>query len=391
MYRYLTVFWAVIIQICLGAVYAWSTFVVPLKSGYGLSSVQTQIIFGLMIAVFASMMIITGRLLKKYGPRLITASGGIVYGMGFIAASFSGGSFAVLLVSMGLIAGVGLGLGYISSIIPSQQCFPRQKGFVTGLVVAGFGGGAVLTSLAVKPLLSNGTDILRIFRFMGIGYFLLIFLGALFLKTPPEKKKPDTEKVSVKELIGQKIFRTMFICMFTGTFAGLMIIGNLSPIGISLGTSQVASILAISTFAIGNAAGRITWGRLYDKLGSVTILASLGFMGISLLGLLLFGYSDILFPVFTCLTGFNFGANLVLYTAHTADVYGINRVGSVYPYVSLAYGLSAILAPAFGGLCYDLKNAFIIPLVTASVLSVAGAALFTLYRIQISKAHLHKE
>jgi OFA family oxalate/formate antiporter-like MFS transporter len=376
MYRYLTLAWSFIIQICLGAVYAWSTYVVPLKNNYGLSSLQTQVIFGLMIAVFASMMIVTGRLLRKRSIRIVTAAGSIMYALGYLAASFSNGSFLLLLSSMGVVVGTGLGLAYISSIIASQKCFPQQKGLVTGLVVAGFGAGAVSISLIVKPFLNKGIEILTIFRWMGIVYFVIIMCGAFFLKTPEEKSNSQNKKVQLKELIRQRIFRTMFICMFTGTFAGLMIIGNLSPIGLSMGTSQSSAVLAISTFALGNASGRIIWGKLYDTFGKIMIPASLATMGLSLLGLLFFGYSDFLFPFFTSLTGFSFGANLVLYAAHTAGIYGINLVGSVYPYVSMAYGVSAIIGPTLGGLFYDLTGGFAIPLIIAFILSFMGSIVF---------------
>jgi OFA family oxalate/formate antiporter-like MFS transporter len=379
MYRYLTLLWSIVIQICLGAVYAWSTFVVPMKKEYGLSSMQTQVVFGMMIGIFAIMMIVTGRLLEKYSSRLIAALGGVAYGSGYLLASFSEGNFFLLLIAFGLITGAGLGLVYISSIISCQKCFPRQKGLATGMVVAGFGSGAVSISLIVKPLLDKGIDILFLFRSMGIVYLIVIFIGAMFLKTPPEKTEKTKERVRLRDLVKQKIYRTMFLCMFTGTFAGLMIIGNLLPIGISLGANTASAALAISTFAIGNATGRIIWGRLYDKLGRATITASLALMAISLLCLLLFGYSNSLFPIFACTTGFSFGANLVLYAAHTADIYGIRLVGLIYPYVALAYGASAIIGPTFGGLCYDLRDNFTIPLITAFLLSMAGAVLFFLH------------
>lgn len=390
MFRYLTLVWAILIQLCFGAVYAWSTFVVPLKKNYGLSSLQTQIIFGLMIGVFATMMIVTGRLQEKYGPRLVTAFGAVAYGAGYLMASFSNGSFVVLLISMGLITGVGLGLGYISSIVACQKCFPRQKGFVTGLVVAGFGAGAVSIAIFVKPLLDRGLDILQLFRYMGVAYFLIILAGSIFLKIPRAESKASWETIRVRELIGQPVFRTMFLCMFTGTFAGLMIIGNLAPIGISFGAGQTSAVIAISTFAAGNAVGRIIWGKLYDSIGKGTITASLAFMGFSLLCLLLFGSSSMLFPVFAFMIGFSFGANLVLYAAHTADLYGIGLVGSIYPYVSMAYGFSALIGPVFGGFCFDLRNSFVFPLMSAFLLSVCGALLFFLFSKRNKETSLGK-
>jgi len=86
-------FASVAVQICLGSVYAWSTFVIPLQKEFGFSTAQTQSIFGVTIAAFSLTMIPAGRFLLRYGPRKIATVAGILFASGYWVAATSGGSF----------------------------------------------------------------------------------------------------------------------------------------------------------------------------------------------------------------------------------------------------------------------------------------------------------
>ena len=111
MNRWLVVLGAILIQLCLGAIYAWSVFTPRLKAEpYGFSSTQTQWIFGVGLASFALVMIWAGRMQARFQPRQIAAMGGIVLGLGYVAARFVGTSFLGHLITIGLIGGAGIGL-----------------------------------------------------------------------------------------------------------------------------------------------------------------------------------------------------------------------------------------------------------------------------------------
>jgi OFA family oxalate/formate antiporter-like MFS transporter len=145
MNRWLVVLGAILIQLCLGAIYAWSVFTPSLtKDPFNFTSSQTQWIFGVGLASFAVVMIIAGRLQAKFQPRIVAAAGGIVLGVGYIGASFVGVSFLGHLVCIGLIGGAGIGLAYVVPIAVGVKWFPDKKGMLTGLAVAGFGFGALI-------------------------------------------------------------------------------------------------------------------------------------------------------------------------------------------------------------------------------------------------------
>lgn len=140
--RWLVVIGALIIQVCLGAIYSWSVFVNPLKEIFFYTTTQTQIIFSLALATFALVMIFAGRLQDKKGPRMVATLGGIILGSGYLLASFTDGNFPLIALTVGIIGGAGIGFAYVCPIAACVKWFPDKRGMVTGLAVAGFGAGA---------------------------------------------------------------------------------------------------------------------------------------------------------------------------------------------------------------------------------------------------------
>jgi nitrate/nitrite transporter NarK len=111
--RYAVLIASIAMELCLGGIYAWSVFAVALRSDFGLSMTQAQSIFGMAIAVNTLAMVAGGRLLQRFSPRVVAAAGGVLLALGYIAASASGGNFTLLMLSLGLL--LGIGLGYVMS------------------------------------------------------------------------------------------------------------------------------------------------------------------------------------------------------------------------------------------------------------------------------------
>ncbi len=135
---------AVLIQLCLGAIYSWSVFT-PALHDAGWSKVETQIVFSVGLATFAIVMVFAGRKLGSWGPRRLALAAGITLGVGYLIAGIGGGTnFTAVLVGVGLVAGAGIGLGYVVPIAVGMRWFPDHKGMITGVAVAGFGFGALV-------------------------------------------------------------------------------------------------------------------------------------------------------------------------------------------------------------------------------------------------------
>ncbi len=363
----------VVMQVCFGGLYAWSSFVPPLHSSHALSTTRTQLVFGSLIAVFTVSMVVAGRLLERCGPRLIAVVGGVLFGLGYLIASASGGSFPVLLVGIGVLAGIGTGFGYVCPLATCMKCFPNRKGLVTGIAVAGFGGGGVLLSTIAEIAFGRGIDVLTVFRWIGLCYGLAIVMAAMVLRLPEHRRKARAQaRGTPGALLRDPFFLAMVLGMFCGTFAGLMVIGNLKSLALFTGVRPVLAAATVGVFAVGNAAGRIIWGWVADRVGERSISLSLLLLAISL-GLLsvasalpggVVGVS--------MLIGFAFGACFIVYAEQVSSRYGSELFGSAYPLVFLSYGLSGIAGPWIGGWLHDATASYTPGIAVSMIVVVSG-------------------
>ncbi len=362
---------AVCIQTCLGSVYAWSVFVPSIVETYRLTVAQCQFVFGSTIATFTVAMVLAGRIIKFSSARWIAATGIVLYAGGWGLASVFADRFVFLLISISVIGGCGIGCGYVAALTCSIRWFPNNKGLVTGLTVAGFGSGGALLAAPLADLLAQHSPA-QVFRLLALFYGLVAGTGALLLFKAPQTASglPAFQMPGLKTLLNDRAFRLLAFGMFCGTFPGLMIIGNLQSIGLEGGLSNAAA--AVSLFAIGNAAGRIGWGWLSDRLGDRTIPWSLALL-CSGIALLIPARSDprlFAFVAFICGTGF--GACFVLYAAQTASWFGIDAVETIYPVLFLIYGFAGLTGPAIGGYLFDLSGGYGPAILISTLIAAAG-------------------
>lgn len=356
--KYIILMASVVIQVCLGGIYAWSSLVPALKKTVHLSTAQTQVIFGVLFATFTVSMVLAGRLLDRLGPRAIASIGGVCFGAGYLIASFSGGNLAVMLLGISVCAGIGTGFGYVCPLTTCMKWFPDHRGLVTGISMAGFGGGAVLLAGLAEYLLSQGVHVLMVFRWIGIGYGAALLIASAMLRFPDSTKSVRPRRAPVaRALLRDPFFLSLVLGMFCGTFAGMLVIGNLKLIGLAAGISAVSASAGIGAFAIGNASGRIVWGWISDRTDHRMIPVKLAALGLPLV-LLAWVSSPTPFILVSFAVGFGFGACFVLYAAQVAARYGLARVGGVYPIVFLAYGVAGLVGPVLGGWLYDLTASY---------------------------------
>ncbi len=199
MNRGLVVLGAILIQLALGAIYAWSVFT-PSLIVEGWAKADTQWVFAIGLVSFAVFMVFAGKKIATWGPQKLTFLGGIVLGLGYlIAGLFGGTSFWPLVILIGLVGGAGIGFAYVVPIAVGMRWFPDKKGMITGLAVAGFGFGAMLW---VKLAGSWGHLIENIglsstFTTYGIIFAIMVIIGGLWMKFPPVGWKPEGYKEAV--------------------------------------------------------------------------------------------------------------------------------------------------------------------------------------------------
>jgi len=381
--RWSVVIGAILIQFCLGSIYAWSVFTVPLKAA-GWTKADTQIVFSLELAVFALVMLYAGKLLTKVHPRFLVLASGTLVGLGYLLAGAMGGTnFMAVTLSIGIVTGIGLGLGYVVPIAVCMRWFPDKKGMITGLAVAGFGLGATCWGLlaGTYPNLLATQGIAATFMIYGATFIVVVAIGSTFMKFPPDGWVPEgyTAPVaaagvasssgavdfSISEMLGTTQFYLIFVVFTVASAAGLACIGLIKLYSIEqltgagqtpVSANSIAQFAMFVVFPICNALGRIVWGTTGDKLGRKTsMLLMIGIQGAVVLAFPILVSQEIGLYFCAGIIGFNFGGNFALFPTMTADTFGTKRVGQNYPVVFLAYGLGGILGPIIAGYMGDLK------------------------------------
>jgi OFA family oxalate/formate antiporter-like MFS transporter len=413
--RYLVIFGAIIVQLCLGTIYAWSEFQNTLKleaSEGGLyvwDPLLTQLPFAAGLASFALFMVFAGRWQDKVGPRKVATVGGILLGAGYILASFID-TLALdammgtiyLVITYGIIGGAGIGFAYVCPIAALVKWFPDKKGSVSGIAVAGFGGGALIFLYVEDFLINtvNGGLVGFPFMVLGIIYLLGVVIGAQMLTnppvgwTPPGWTPPPTTAdgsgtgVMPGEMIRKATFWLLWLSFIFAATAGLMTLGNVKSAAAEVDPSVLPLSLGAligGIMSIFNAAGRIVWGITSDKLGRArTMVLMFLFLAIAMFS---FAYvttlpsSEGLWITVTLIAsviGFCFGGNFALFPSATADYFGSENVGKNYGVVFTAYGIAGIVGGLVAGSFVGLTGSYFLAFVTTEFLAIF-AVLLILY------------
>ena len=420
MNRWYVVIGAILIQLCLGAIYAWSVFTPKLTEEggmYGFTASQAAWVFSIGLLVFAVVMIVSGRMSVTMAPRKLAVSGGIVLGLGYILGGLFGSSFFTQLLFIGIIGGAGIGMAYVVPIAVGVKWFPDKKGMVTGLAVAGFGFGATIWVKAA----GSWFDLLNKLDFFGLGGVQSVFLlyGVIFLVavligsivmidppkgylpagwTPPDPNQGSSASASASgltefqpgEMLKTPQFYMTWITFLFSAIAGLMVIYCIKLFGIdALKANGVTAVVASATagtamawYAIFNGLGRIVWGTVSDKIGrKIAIFLMCLFQGIIMLLFYKMGGVASMLILGACIIGFNFGGNFALFPALTADYFGNKNVGLNYGYIFVAYGFAGVIGPQIAGFFKDAAKGssdpsiWVTPFIIAGVACLLGAAI----------------
>lgn len=402
--RWLVVFGAIMIQLALGAIYAWSVFTKALLDApYSFTRSQTQAVFSAGLFTFALVMIFAGIKMKKTGPRPLAIAGGLVLGLGYILGGIFGSSFIAQLICIGIIGGAGIGLAYVVPIAVGIRWFPDKKGLVSGLAVAGFGFGATIWVKVAGSWfnLIAQYGVQSVFIYYGIAFIVMVLIGSIWMVfppegwvpegyTPPAPVQPDDKKSTAgrdyvwQEMLKKPAFWTIWLIFVFGGMAGLMVIGTirlfgidaLTAIGLDAESAGAAAGTAMAWYAIFNGLGRIAWGKIADSIGAklAIFLMSLiqGFLMLSFYNM---GNTALMLAVYASLIGFNFGGNFALFPTATASLFGAKNVGSNYPFVFTAYGIAGIAGPLLGGFVRENTGTFLMAFIPAGVVCLIGSVL----------------
>jgi MFS transporter, OFA family, oxalate/formate antiporter len=351
---------AVVMQICLGAVYAWSVFVKPLVATQHWTLTQVSLSFTINVFFIGVGTVVGGMWMDSAGPRKVATVGGIIYGLGYTLSSFATAqhSLPLLYLCYGVLAGTGGGMGYICPVATIAKWFPDKRGVMTGLAVTGYGAGALLMGpLAAREIVSAGVP--TTFLIFGIAYFIGVVVTAQFYANPPEGWKPTgwvpktavskaagSYNYTVKEAFGVWQAWILWLMLFLNVSAGIMIISQASPIAQQqVHMTAVAAGTMVGLLGIFNAAGRFFWAWLSDYVGRARVYFLLYLIQAGIFFFLpRIATESALFVAFAAIY-LCYGGGFGTMPSFTADYFGAKHMGGIYGWILLAWGVGGVVSP----------------------------------------------
>jgi OFA family oxalate/formate antiporter-like MFS transporter len=231
-----------LMQMALGAVYAWSVFRTPLTDLFHWSIAQVTLTFTISIFVLGVSAFFGGLWLNKSGPRVVALTAGVLYGLGVFLAGFSSIGLWWLYLTYGLIGGIGLGFGYIVPVAVLLKWFPDRRGLITGIAVGGFGAGALVTAPVATRLIQS-IGVLSTFTYLGVAYFLVVTATGLFMRNPPAGWTPEgwspsatqtRQRAASDYTLGDALktwqWWALWVLLFLNVSAGISLISQEAPI-----------------------------------------------------------------------------------------------------------------------------------------------------------------
>jgi MFS family permease len=357
---------AVLVHICIGSVYAWSTFNRPIQalfpdSPWWFSPPYTT--FTTALALLGLSAAFGGPWVERRGPRVAATAAALFFGTGLLigGVGLALRQSVLVFLGMGLISGIGCGLGYISPVSTLVKWFPDRRGMATGMAIMGFGGGAFVAGY-LNVRLMDQIGVARTVMVLGVTYLIVMLIGSRLMESPPPGWKPAgwtgptkthamiaTTSVTRNQAVSTLQFFLLWGILFINVTAGIGILAQASPMMQDMfGRTPVQAAAVVSLISLFNAGGRFMWASGSDYIGRRNTYTIFFVLQVILFVLipgfaargqwLLFQAS--LFVIFTM-----YGGGFATIPAFLADIFGPENVGAIHGALLTAWSAAAIAGP----------------------------------------------
>ncbi|OME16877.1 L-lactate MFS transporter [Paenibacillus odorifer] len=370
--RWLIVLGTVIMQMGLGTIYTWSLFNAHLVTKFGWELNSVSITFSITSFALAFATLFAGKLQDRFGLRRLTATAGIVLGLGLILSSQANSLFMFYLL-VGVIVGFADGTAYITSLSNLIKWFPNNKGLISGVSVGAYGTGSLIFKY-INGGLIDSVGVSNTFMYWGLIVMGMIVIGSLLVREAPVQAAPapagsttaavmsSPKDYTVKEMLRTKEAYLLFIIFFTACMCGLYLIGIVKDIGVQLaGLDVQTAASAVAMIAIFNTAGRLILGALSDKISRLKLVGAS--LAVTAAAMLTLSYATLNFGLFfTCVAAiaFCFGGNITVFPAIVSDFFGLKNHSKNYGIVYQGFGIGALSGSFIAVFLGGFKPTFVI-------------------------------
>jgi len=326
-----------------GVLYAWSILKAPLSAEFGWGVSELALNFTIAMTFFCIGGVLGARVSLRFGHRNALITAGILSAFGFILTAFlSGKSVAVLYITYGVLAGLGIGISYNVVIATVSSWFPDKKGLCSGALMMGFGASALILGNLADIMFKSSFGWRTTYIVLGISIFLVLFAAGFMLKKPENddilpkisgRKTVNSDALTkcdytTKQMLFSPSFWMAFICISFLASVGSSVISFAKDLALSVGAPDGLAVSLVGVLSVFNGAGRIITGVVYDAIGRrktmilaniLTIIAAL----VVLCSVLKESLSLCIFGL--CLTGISYGTCPTITAAFTSSFFGMKH------------------------------------------------------------------
>lgn len=348
--------------------YTFGIFFKPVLADFGWSRGVTAVAFSLYMMGFGIFSVPMGILGDKYGPRLVTAVGGFMMGLGYVLLTRVS-SLWQLYLYYGLLVGGGVGTLYGPLCAAVAGWFERRRGLALGLLMAGIGTGAVVVpTIAERVIASHGWR--AAYLVVGVLCWVVIIAASFLVKRPPRglaAAAGRVERRSLSQILATRLFWTVNIMYFLWGIVFGMVLAHLAPYASDSGMSAAAAAGVVSIMGLGSIFGRVLMGGVSDRMGIEKTFAVCFFMLIAALVWLMYMHQGWTFYAFALVFGFFYGGHIPLWPAVTGKYFGIASLGAVFGVLLLGANIGAALGSPMGGIVFDATHSYFVALAVCAI------------------------
>lgn len=381
--------------------YVWALFTGPLTEKLRVPLAEIQVTFSLLIVLQTFLSPAQGYLVDRFGPRLLLSFGAALTGLSWVLAA-QVESLMGLYLTYGLLGGIGTGIIYVGVVGMMVQWFPDKRGLATGLVAAGYGFGAILTTLPISTSLKTSGLSSTLMTF-GVIIGVVGILAALGTRRPStavahvaadaEERGlvQETRNYTPREMLRSPIFYLLFVMMTMMSTSGLMVISQMGAFAKDFGVKDAlvfglaALPLALTIDRITNGLTRPFFGWVSDRIGREnTMTIAFGLEGIAMTIWLLYAHNPLAFVLLSGVVFFGWGEIFSLFPSTLTDTFGTKHATTNYGFLYIAQGIGAILGGPLAALLHQMTLSWHVVFGVAITMDLATAflAFFVLKRMR---------
>jgi MFS family permease len=393
----------VIFALILGSRYCFGVFLKSIENEFDLTRMATSSIFSIYMMLCPIFAMIGGRVLDRYGPRLIVFSMGVFTGLSLLLTGQANSSSQLFLTYSVLLA-IGTGPGYSVLMSTTSRWFDKKRGLALAITASGGGLGTIVLAPFAAHLIGSfdwrtAYAVLGLIVGLGIAPLSMLLkkdpaeIGMLpdGAKVPPDntavvnsKDSPYAGSVTLAQALRTRNFWFLGIVWLSFSLCLHLVYTHIVPYVTDTGVSAAEAAVVLGLIGSISIPGRLVMGVVSDKTGRKVSAMICGLLQIGAMVWVAWARELWMVYLFAIVYGFASGGFTIPVTALIGDIFGVHSLGEIMGVLAIGWGLGAAIGPAVGGLIFDVTENYFMAFMIGALAMMVATSFVAIIKHQIS-------